>query len=116
MATTVRLPLHRDETIYAGATWRRRYRWRSDGEPVDLSAWVGRMRITPHACVSSAVYLLLDQADGGVTLTANGDIQLYATDEQTAAIPRTGDYVVELVAPGNGDVVRFVMGRAQLMR
>ena len=116
MATTVRLPLHRDETIYAGATWRRHYRWLSGGEPVDLSDWVGRMRITPRTCPSVPIYLSLTQADGGVTLTANGDIQLYVTDEQTAAIPQTGDYVVELVAPGDGDVVRLVMGRAQLVR
>lgn len=111
---TVKLPLHRDETIYQGATWRRHYRWLPGGEPIDLSGWIGRMQIRPHPSASAPVYLSLTQDNGGVELTAGGDIKLYATDEQTSAIPRSGHYDVELEQPGGGDVFRFVMGRAQL--
>jgi hypothetical protein len=114
MALT-KLPLHRDETFYQGATWRRHYRWLSGGVPVDLSTWAGRMLVRPRGCSASPV-LTLTEAEGGVTLSANGDIELLATDEQTALIFGPGDYVMELVQPGNGDVVRFVMGKAQFSR
>jgi hypothetical protein len=111
---TTELPLRRDETIYQGATWRRHYRWLPGGAPIDLSAWSGRMQVRSRASAAAPVYLSLTEANGGVTLSANGDIELYATDEQTGAIPRSGRYDVELEAPDGGDVYRFVMGSVQL--
>lgn len=110
----VTLPLRRDETIYQGATWRRHYRWLPGGVPIDMSTWLGRMQIRARPDSPNPAYLSLTVANGGVTLTANGDIKLFATDEQTSAIPRSGFYDVELEQPGGGDVIRFVMGRILL--
>jgi hypothetical protein len=61
--------------------------------------------------------LSLSTENGGITLSANGDIELYVTDAQTAAITSSGSYDLKLKQPdAPGDAWRFVEGKATLSR
>src|SRR3954463_10059031 len=110
------LPLVMDETIYQGATWRRHYRWLPGGVPVQFvtEGWLARLQVRAnYADSASEISLsLTSDVDGGITLDDDGNILWVATDEQTTLLTRSNAkrYDLELEAPNNGDVTRFLMG------
>ena len=107
-------PLWEKQTIYQGATWQPY--WvilDEDGEPVNLTAWTAR-------CVVGAGYgtdeplLELTTENGGVTLSADGEVCIYAAAEETSELPATSDlpavFEVELIEPGGEPVHRIAYG------
>lgn len=101
-----------DITIEQGATFTLDFVWKdSDGIPVDLTGYSGRMQV--RKAVGSADAALTLTSPTGITLGGNtGAISVKATPTQTSAITlRTGVYDLELQDP-NGDVLRFAEGAA----
>lgn len=111
------LPLVIDETIYQGATWRRKYRWLPGNVAQDFTGWTARLQIRP-SFADGAVgepSLSLTTENDGITLDTDGGITFTATATQTTALTRSTakKYDLELQAP-SGDVTRFVMGTITL--
>lgn len=103
-----KVPLKIDQ----GSTFRKTVTWKAGTPPapVDLTGCTARMHVRSE--IKSPVVLLdLTTANGGITLGgATGTVDIYLTDEQTAAITwATGVYDLE-VEFANGDVRRLLAG------
>jgi len=112
-------PAREDITIYQGATYFRRYTWKTGdpAAPVDLTGASIRMQVRTHK--ESATALLSVSTDaGGITITdaANGEfaVRVEAIDTDDLEFPK-GVYDIEIEMP-DGTVNRLVEGAVTLSR
>lgn len=110
-------------TIYQGATFRKRLTWHSPavapatlGPLVDLTGCTARMHIRGKLADASTLLTLTTEngriALGGVA----GTVDLYISDEDTAAISWTaGVWDLEIVL-SNGDVTRLAEGSVSVSK
>lgn len=112
-------PAHEDIIIYQGATYFRRYTWKTGdpATPVDLTGATLRMQVreTKH---SDIPLLSLSTGGSGITVTdaANGKFTVRAEAAQTDALSfTTGVYDLEIKL-ADGTVTRLVEGSATLSR
>lgn len=96
-------PLIRDWTISAGATFRREFVWANDSA-TPMDQWTATLQIRDR---DGALQLELTETSG-ITMTADGEINIHITDEQTGLLT-DGTYGMEINEPG-GDVTRFLQG------
>lgn len=99
-----------DLTIEQGATYRKTFRWTSDGVPVDLAGYKARMQIR-RTHRSLEVLLEATTENGRFTISAlAGEIHLDLSEADTAALPpRSAVFDIELVA-ADGVVTRLIEG------
>lgn len=99
-------------TIYQGATFRKRLTWKAGtpAAPVDLTGCTARMQVRAEVDSPTAL-LTLTTENGRITLGgAAGTIELYVSDEDTAAIDwEGGAWDLEIVHP-SGEVTRLAQG------
>lgn len=100
-------------SIEQGATFRKRVTWKAGaapGVPVDLAGCTARAHIRTEI-EAAAVLVTLTTANGGIVLGgATGTVDLYISDDDTAALTWTsGVYDLEIEFPG-GDVRRLMYG------
>jgi hypothetical protein len=110
---TTTLPLSHELVVYAGTTFRREFRWRPDGDGLqDFTGWSALARIGPaqgHAVIE------LSTGNGGVLLTAVGQIVLSIAPAQTTLLAAGAySYNLDLTGP-DGTVTRFLRGRVQVI-
>ena len=98
-------------TIYQGATFRKRLTWSApSGTPIDLTGCTARMQVRSDVGSPTALLSLTTENDGIVLGGALGTIELYVSDEDTAAITWDGGvWDLEIVHPG-GEVTRLAQG------
>lgn len=103
--------------IEQGATFRLRLTLKlpGDPEPMDLSGHIARMQIRTKVASDTVLYSLTTE-NGGITLGGvAGTIDLFISDEDTAAMTfRSGVYDLEIEAVPNGDVIRIIEGQVRL--
>ena len=74
-----------DILIEQGATYRQKIVWKdSDGVAINLSTYSGRMQV--RQLNTEAVLLNLTEGSG-ITLGADGSIEIFASATQTSALP-----------------------------
>lgn len=101
-------------TIEQGATFRLPLVYQTKDDqgnvtPVDVTTYTARMQI--RQSVASDTALLSLETGSGITMGANGAIDIEATPAQTAALNiRSGVYDLELQA-GDGRVTRLLQGK-----
>ena len=96
--------------IEQGATFRKRLYLKTDGVVVPLTDCTARMQIRPNIN-SSDVLLALTDGDGTTVDEAGGFIDLYISDDDTAALTfRRGVYDLEIENSSTGDVMRLLQG------
>lgn len=102
--------------ILQGATFLQSFVWKSAGNPLDLTGFKARMQVRRNPRADSA-YLTLTTENGGITLGGEaGSIQLYISDEDTAALSfGSAVYDLELETP-HGNVMRLLEGTVTLSR
>lgn len=107
--TAAELPARVPLAVPQGITFRRRFHWSLDGVAVDLTGWDAHMQVRRFA---SADTVLADLTPGaGITLGADGYIDLMLTAGQTAELPVTkAVYDLRLIQPGGGDTIGFLTG------
>ena len=107
------LPLNYEITVYTGTNFRREFRWLPDGtNPIDFTGWSATMLVGQQL---AAADVSLTTANGGITLTSNGQIIVGMTPAQTAALaPPTAYYNLDLIEP-DGFVRRFLRGRISVV-
>lgn len=107
------LPLEIDLVIYARTTFRREFRWLPDGAaPIDFTDWSATLLIGPNRGTALAA---LTSTNGGVTLTAAGQILLSMPPAQTTYLPN-GQYTYALdLSDPTGYVMRFLRGRVSVV-
>ena len=98
-------------TIYQGATFRKRLTWSAPGgTPIDLTGCTARMQVRSDVESPTALLSLTTENDGIALGGALGTIELYVSDEDTAAITWDGGvWDLEIVHPG-GEVTRLAQG------
>lgn len=104
--------------IEQGATFRLRLTLQLSTNPVqlmDLTDHIARMQIRSKVS-SEEVLLLLTTENGGITLGGlAGTVDLFISDEDTAALTfKSAVYDLEVEATPNGDVVRIIQGQVRL--
>lgn len=114
MTTPAKLKLR----IYQGATFKRRLVWASRvgnvDTPIDLTGCTARMQVRSEVG-SPTVLLELNTTNGGVTLGgATGTIDLYISDEDTAAFAWDGGVFDLEITDSADEVVRLVQGSASV--
>ncbi len=109
-----KLPLRLEFTIYTGTTFRRDLRWKPDGTtPQDFTGWSAAMRI---GMVGDRAVIELTTSNQGVLLGPDGMITLRMPPAATDALRAgTYGYVLDLTDP-DGDVLRFLRGRCEIIR
>lgn len=113
-------PATEDITIYQGATFFRRYTWKTGdpAAPVDLTGASIRMQVRTHKESETALLTVSNGTSGGVTITdaANGEftVRVEAADTDDLEFPR-GVYDIEIEMP-DGTVNRLVEGAVTLSR
>lgn len=99
-------------TIFQGATFRKRLTWKAGTPkvPVDLTGCTARMQVRAEV-ESPTVLLELTTTNGGITLGGvAGTVDLYVSDEDTAAIDWEGGvFDLEIEHP-SGEVTRLAQG------
>lgn len=98
-------------TIFQGATFRKRLTWKGpSGAPINLTGCTARMQVRSEID-STEVLLELTTENGGIALGGvDGTIDLYVSDEDTAAVTWSdGVWDLEIVHP-DGDVTRLAQG------
>lgn len=110
MAAVKTLPLDYELVVYSGATFRREFRWLPDGSAaLDFTGWTGSMMI--GVPLSRTPLITLTTTDGGVALSAGGQIIILLQPADTAALPAgTLSYSLDLTDTA-GTIVRFLRGR-----
>lgn len=84
------------------------------GTPIDLTGYTARMQIRGYA-ESTTAWVSLTSASGITLGTTDGAIDIELTSTQTSAIPDSGFYDIELVAP-SGEVNRILEGAVKLSK
>lgn len=101
--------------IEQGATYRKRFRWRSGGAIVDLTGYEARMQIRPDVD-SETVLADLSTTNGKLFIEDNQWFGIELSAEYSADLNfEDAVYDYELVAP-NGDVYRMLEGPASVSR
>jgi hypothetical protein len=100
--------------INQGATFRKKWIWKPGGIPVNLTGYTGRAQFKTEKGDDTPALATLTTENGGVLLGADGAVQMYIKDTDTAGYNWTDAvYDLELKAPGaDGDVTRFAEGSA----
>lgn len=107
------LPLNYEIVVYSGTSFRREFRWMSEGTiPVDFTGWQAQMLVGAQ---QAPAVLDLNTTNGAVTLTADGRITIVMTPEQTMWLkPPLVYYNFDLIEP-DGFVRRFLRGRVSVV-
>ena len=85
----------------------------SAGDPLDLTGYTARMQIR-RDIKRDTTMLSLTTENGRITLGGEaGTIGLYISDEDTATIPRSGVYDLEIIS-SDGTVTRVLKGKFEL--
>lgn len=93
-----------------GATFSKRLTWAIDDIPVDLTGYTAAMQARDKYS-STTVVLDLTTENGGITLGGDeGTIDIYISDEDTAAI-YAKEYVYDLELYSGGETTRLVQGK-----
>lgn len=93
-----------------GATFSKRLTWTSDDLPINLSGYTAAMQVREKYSSASAI-LSLSTSNGGITLGgALGTIDIYISDEATAAV-YAKDYVYDLELYSGGETTRLIQGK-----
>lgn len=104
--------------IDQGATFRKRFTWKSGtpAVPVNLTGYTARMQIRAEL-ESAAILAELTTENGGIALGGvTGTIDLYLSHTDTTAYAwDSGVYDIELIAP-NGDVLRRIKGSVSVSK
>lgn len=111
------LAARKDMTIEQGAKFSRLIRWLDgNGNPVDLTGWSARMQVrTGHG---GTLLLDLSTANGKITLSSGGTIEIEATASDTDGLDfERAVYDLELTPPsGSANTVRLLEGYIYLNR
>lgn len=99
-------------TIYQGATFRKRLTWavQSTGVAIDLTGCTARMHIRAKLADATPL-LMLTTENARITLGGvAGTVDLFISDEDTAALTWTGGVWDLEISHPNGDVTRLAEG------
>jgi hypothetical protein len=108
------LPLDYELVVYSGTNYRREFRWLPDGvTPMDFTGWTA---IMPIGSVGATASLLLSSTNGGVTLSAAGQIVIELSPAQSTALPAGVTYYNLDLTDTNGYVRRFLRGRISVIQ
>jgi hypothetical protein len=101
--------------IEQGGTFRRTIFLKTNGVAMSLANYTARMQIRPSV-TSSVLLHELTEANNGITIDdALGRIDLFISDDDTAAmIFRRGVYDLEIESESTGDVLRVLQGGVQV--
>jgi hypothetical protein len=107
------LPLTYDFTVYSGTSFEREFRWLDDDtNPIDLTGWSANLLIGQQMAEAD---MQLNVSNGGITLTAQGQIIVAMTPIQTGLLkPPVAFYNFDLIEP-SGFVRRFMRGRLSVV-
>lgn len=107
------LPLSYEIVVYSGTSYRREFRWLTDGlNPVDFTGWSAVMLLGAQL---STADVELSTDNGGITLSTTGQIIIEMTPFQTAVLrPPITYYNLDLKEP-DGFVRRFLRGRVSVV-
>lgn len=107
------LPLTYDITVYSGTSYRREFRWLPDRtNPIDFTGWSAVMLLGQQL---SSADVELSTDNGGILLTAFGQIIITMTPFQTKALKGPVCYFnLDLTEP-DGFVRRFIRGRVSVV-
>ena len=95
--------------IEQGATHKQMFTIFDGTEKRDLSGYTARMQIREN--YDTPVVVECTTENGGITLDANGGLELFISDTQTAAIPFIkGKYDIEIIEMATGYITRIIMG------
>jgi len=109
--------LERDIDIVQGKTWTAKFRYLTksckgkSNVPVDLSGFGANMVI--RECAKDSASLLTLTAGDGITLGADGTIEIEMTATQAANLT-AGDNVYEIELVNGSDVIAFATGKAKV--
>lgn len=106
-------------TIYQGATFRKRLTWTGPAPTntqIDLTGCTARMHIRAKL-IDATTLLVLTTENGRITLGGiSGTVDLFISDEDTAAIAwNSGVWDLEIAHP-NGDVTRLAEGSVSVSK
>lgn len=102
-------------TISQGDTWSQTFRWLTcDGTPVDLSQAAATFEVRLYNSSDKKVFTL-SSADGKIALDGLGNITVFLTASQTAAL--NFNYAIyHLSILVNGSQVRLAQGSIRLLK
>jgi hypothetical protein len=109
--------LERDIDIVQGKTWTAKFRYLTksckgkSNVPVDLSGFGASMVI--RECAKDSASLLTLTAGDGITLGADGTIEIEMTATQASNLT-AGDNVYEIELVNGSDVIAFATGKAKV--
>lgn len=93
-----------------GSTFSKQLEYSIDGEPVDLTGYTARMQVR-ETHKSKVISASLNTENGGITLGgAQGTIELYLSDEDTAAMVAK-QYVYDIELAVGNNVYRLLEGK-----
>ena len=95
-----------DILIHRGETFWKEIRIKENGVPIDLENWSGSCQVRSHPDGGNLILSVMVIFD----LTEN-TVNLYASDEMTAAIP-SGVYAWDLKLIDPDEIVRYLIGGA----
>lgn len=102
-------------TIYQGATFRKRFTWKTAGDaPINLTGCTARMQVRPD---TSSPFVLLDLTSGNGRITlggAAGTIDLHLTAVETAALAWDGGVYDLEIEDASGGVTRLLSGSVKV--
>lgn len=114
MAATLTLPLDYGLVVYSGTNFRREFRWLPDGTSgMDFTGWSA---IMPIGAMGTVGTLVLTNTNGGLILSATGQIIINMQPADTALL-KSGvvNYNLDLTSP-DGYVRRFLRGRISVVQ
>ena len=96
------------------ATFRWRLTWQSKtGKPVNLTGWTAAMELRAAKDELSPVLFTLSTANGRITMTSKGVIDLFISDEDTDTLEFEKAYYDLVLTAPNGDRVRLLEGEVK---
>ena len=96
--------------IQQHSTFRKKFTWKDGrGRPVNLTGWSAKLQM--RTAPGETVLLEMSSPSNGITVGANGVINLYLTDEQTGAIQWSSASYDLVLANPDGEEWRLVEGR-----
>jgi len=110
-------PARIDLLIYQGSTYDKRWTWKSNGTPVDLTGAVIKAQVRP-AAQAGLIYLDMSTDNGQIVIrdAKGGTFGMYLTDEKTAALNFSSAVYDLEVHWATGEVLRLLEGGVTLSR
>ena len=111
--------LERDIVVVRGKTWTASFRYLSrcsagrKPSPIDLSAYTAAMTIRDNV-EDSATQITLTTSGGGITLGADGTIEILMTATQTRDNLTVGTGVYEITLTTGTTIIAFAHGNATI--